>query len=456
MTMEIQLIEHLCRHSYADLPQAAIDAARREVLWTLGTSVAGAAAEASDRIAAFVRQQGGREEATLIGFGGRLPAAQAGLANGTFAKALEYEDKFWMDQAHGYCIGAAVVPAAFAIAEHLGGVDGKTFSTAVALATDIQARLYTGAPKSLDTGWNATYVFAVFGAAMAAAKLLGLNQEQTTNAMGLAYAQLVGNRQSSAEGVLAIRMQLGFAIRNGITAAQLAQQGITGPQHFLTGKFGVYSLIFKDDEVDPDAPSRDLGRTFLGTRLGFKAYPCGAVVHPVLDAVISLLGKDGVTADTIEAIQVFGTPRLKRMVEPREVCQNPNSHVETQFSLPWAIACIIVDGKLSLSHFKAEALHTQRYRALARKVETDMDGGRHSVWVEMKLKDGRTVKSERVMGAKGHPDNPQSTEEMVEVFRDCVQHGPKPLSRERTERAKDMILGLDQLPDVTEIIRLLA
>ena len=143
------------------------------------------------------------------------------------------------------------------------------------------------------------------------------------------------------------------------------------------------------------------------------------------------------------------------MVEPSEVRQNPKTHIDTEFSLPWAVACTIIDGKLSLAHFRAEALRNQRYAELARKVETDMDGSRQGVWVEMKLKDGRTVKSQRVMGAKGHPDNPQSTEEMVEKYRDCVQHGPKPLSKERTEKAKDMALHLDEVPDVAEIIRLL-
>ena len=456
MTLEARLIRYLTKTVYSDLPEAALDAARREILWALGTSVAGAGAVASDRVAAFVRQQGGREEATLIGFGGRLPAALAGFANGTFAKALEYEDKFWMDEAHGYCIGAAVVPAAFSIAEHLGGVDGKTFLAAVALATDLHARLYTGAPKSLDTGWNATYVFSVFGAAMVAAKLMRLNEEQCMNALGLAYAQMVGNRQSSAEGALAIRMQLGFGIRNGITAAQLAHADISGPQHFLTGKFGVYSLIFKQDEVDLDAPTRDLGYVFLGTRLGFKAYPCGAVVHPVLDAVVSLLDAPGVSPDSIEAVQVFGTTRLRRMVEPRDRCQNPASHVDTLFSLPWAVACIIADGKLSLAHFRDEALNDTRFRALARKVETDMDDNRRSVWVEMKLTDGRLLTSRRVTAAKGHPDNPQSIQELVEKYRDCVRFGPKQLATEHTERAKDMVLHLQELPDATEAIRLLA
>ncbi len=456
MTMEELLVQHVLNTTYDAIPENAIDAARREVLWALGTSVAGAAAEGSDRVAAFVRQQGGPEEATLIGIGGRYPAALAGLGNGVFAKALEYEDKFWMDEAHGFGIGAAVVPAAFAVAEKLGRVDGKTLLTAVVLATDIQARLYLGAPKSLDTGWNATYVFAVFGAAMAAAKLMKLNEEQCRNALGLAYTQMVGNRQSSVEGVFSIRMQLGFGVRNGINAAELAQQGIGGPQFPLTGKFGMYSLIFKEPEIDLDAPTRDLGRAFQGTRLGFKAYPCGAVVHPVLDAVNSLLARDGINAETIVAIKVFGTPRLKRMVEPKEVCNYPKNHVETLFSLPWAIACLIVDRKLTLSHFRTEAVHDRRYAEIARIVETQMETGRRGVRVEVRLKDGRVVKSPRVMGAKGHPDNPQSTEELIEAYRDCVQHGPKHFARDNTERAKDMILNLQTVGDATEIIRLLA
>src|SRR5262249_4645287 len=118
-------------------------------------------------------------------------------------------------------------------------------------------------------------------------------------------------------------------------------------------------------------------------------------------------------------------------------------------------ACVIVDGKLSLSHFTEQALHDQRCVELARKVDSDMDNSRRGVWVEMRLKDGRTVKSERVLAAKGHADNPQTTEEMVEKYRDCVQHGPKPLNRQRTEQAKDMILRLHEVTDVAEIIRLL-
>ena len=144
------------------------------------------------------------------------------------------------------------------------------------------------------------------------------------------------------------------------------------------------------------------------------------------------------------------------MAEPKEAKQNPRTHVEAEFSIPWDVACVLVDGRLSLSHFGRQALSDERYAGLARKVETHMDARQRDVWVELKLKDGRTVKSPPVIAPKGHPDNPQSLDELVEKYRDCVQHGPKPLPKERTERAKDLILRLQDVPDVGEVIRLLA
>lgn len=455
MTVEEQLVRYLRETSFADIPEEAIDAARREVLWTLGTSVAGAGATGSDQIIAFVRQVGGREEATVIGFGDRVPATMAGLANGAFAKALEYEDKYWMDRGHGYAIGTAVVPAAFATAEHIGKVDGKALLEAVALATDVQGRIVQSVPTSLDTGWNATYFPSAFGAAMAAGKLLRLREEEFMNAMGLAYAQTTGHYQAQQEGVLGVRMQMGFGVRNGITAAQLAKLGVTGVKHFLTGKYGLYPLLFKGEPLDMEALTRDLGRRFSGTRLGFKAYPCGAVVHPVLDAVLSLVSEHSPSPESIEAVRVYGTTRMRIMVEPREVRKNPKNHVDTEFSLPWAVACAIVDHKLSFSHFTDKALQDRRYVELARRVDADMDDSRQGVYAEIQLKDGRVLRSKTVLAPKGHPDNPQSTEEMVARYRECVQYGPKPLPKEKTEQAKDLILRLQEVPDVSQVMRLL-
>src|SRR5262245_44294374 len=102
MTIEQQLLRHLRDTRFEHLDEKTLDAARREVLWALGTTVAGAADKGSDLVLAFVRQTGGPGEATVLGFGDRAPAPMAGFANGCFAKALEYEDKFWMDKGHGF------------------------------------------------------------------------------------------------------------------------------------------------------------------------------------------------------------------------------------------------------------------------------------------------------------------------------------------------------------------
>src|SRR6202008_312840 len=125
---------------------------------------------------------------------------------GAFAKALEYEDKFWVDEGNGPAVGTAVVPPGFAIAEHWERIDGKALFAAGALATDVQARLVTGVPEGVETGWISSFFFGAFGASLVAAKLLKLDEEQCMNAMGLAYAQMAGNRQSLIEGVMGNRM----------------------------------------------------------------------------------------------------------------------------------------------------------------------------------------------------------------------------------------------------------
>lgn len=456
MSIEKQLVRHLLETTFDDLPAEAVNSARREVLWALGTCVAGAGASGSNEVITFVRQIGGREESTVMGFGDRVPATMAGFANGVFAKALEYEDKLWLDRGHAYAIGTAVVPAAFAVAEHAGGVGGKELLLAVALATDIQGRMVKAATGSVATGWNSTYVYASLGAAMAAGRLLDLTEDQFLNAMGLAYSQTTGNYQGHQEGVLGVRMQMGFGVRNGITAAQLAKLGVTGANQFLTGKFGLYPLFYRSDiKVNLDVLTADLGSSFSGTELGFKAYPCCAVIHPVLDAVLDL-GADLPAPERVESVKVYGTPRMKIAAEPQDLRKHPKSDVDCQFSIPWAVACALVDRKISLSHFTHQALKNRRYAELAPRVDTDMAHGREGVFVEIHLKNGQLVRSKTVHVPKGHWENPLTTEEIVDKYRDCVRHGPKSLSNEQVEEAKDLVLRLEEVPDATSVIRLLA
>ncbi len=456
MTLEEQLVRHVCERSYSDISAAAIEAARREVLWALGTSFAGASAPGSDCILAFARQMGGAGAASVIGYGDRLSPLAAGLANGCFAKALEYEDKYWIDYGCCYAIGTAVVPAGFATAEQLGGVDGRAFLAAVALATDVAARMIKAVPKTIYTGWNSTYLFSAFGAAMVAGKLMGLTRAEMHNALGLAYAQTTGSRQNMIDGALGNRIQMGFGVRNGLSAAQLAQLGASGAKGFLVGKFGLYSLFLKDTEFHLDDLTEGLGENYLGNLLGYKAYPCCAATHAALDAIASLIAEGPLDAEAIDAVNIYGTAHMTNTVEPIERRQVPKTQPDAQFSMAWSAACLLADGRLGLSHYTEAALGKPRYANLARKVKTEMDPNRALVQVEIRMQDGRTLRSRPAGAPKGHPENPLSLAEMVAAYRDCMKNGPKKLPLGQTERAKDLVLGMQDQRDATDAIRLLA
>lgn len=455
MGVEARLVKHAVAVCYEELPALARDAAKREVLWALGTSVAGAGIAGSREVMDVVRDlgRGCKGDATVVGYGERAPALLAGFANGVFAKAAEYEDKYWLDNTHGYSIGAAVVSAAFAAAEHVGRASGKDLLNAVAVATDVQARMVNGGSHARQTPFNSTYLFSHFGAAIAAGRLWGLTEQQMFNALGIAYTQVAGNFQAHHERTLAVRMQLGFCVRNGLFAAMMARAGIDGPHQFLFGKSGLYPTFFGD--YDEESILKDLGRLFLGTRLGFKAYPCGAVAHPVLDAVFRLKEAHAIKAGQIASVDVFGSPSLAIMSEPLGEKQRPKSHVDQEFSLPWVVACALTEEHLGLQHFQEKSLKDRTKRKLAQRVSVHMGPAQTPAHVVVTTNDGQALASPPVGPPRGHPDNPLTTEEMVERYRDCVANGPKPLKEERRERAKDLVLSLDEVQDASEVIRLL-
>ena len=342
------------------------------------------------------------------------------------------------------------------MAEQLGGVDGRTFLAAVAVATDVEARMIKVVPEAIYTGWNPSYLFAAFGAAVAAGRLLGLDATRMQHALGLAYAQTAGNRQNMLEGTLGNRMQMGFAVRNGLAAAQLAALGASGAQDFLTGRFGVYPLFLGSTRLRTKALTERLGVHFLGADLGFKAWPCCAATHPALDAVHALCKAERFTPEDVESVRILGSERMRITVEPLALRQVPRTQPDAQFSVAWSAACLIIDGRLRLSHYTDATLGSPRHAALSAKVTTEMARDREVVSVEIRLRDGRLLCSQPGGAPRGHPENPLSLEQVRETFRDCLQNGLHSLPAGQGEKAESLALRLQDAQDVRELIRLLA
>jgi 2-methylcitrate dehydratase PrpD len=455
LDMERSLSENLAVVEWDAIPAAAIRAARRELLWFLGTAVAGASAPGSRNLRDYAVDFGCPAQASILGYGDRTIVPLAGFVNATYAKALEYEDKIWIGNTHGYGVGMAVVPAVLAAAEAIRDVSGNSLLTAISAATDLHARLIL-APRDATfgkTGWNPAYLFSCFGAAAGAAKVMGLDADGIQNALGLAYAQAAGNYQGHIEGVLGIRLQLGFGVRNGIMAAELAARGFTGVHQFLNGRYGLFNQYFAGLEVDTESIIAGLGSVFKGERIGFKGYPCGLVIHPALDALQPLRGS--FDPSDVVGVQITGDEHLRIMCEPEDVRHHPNDSVEAQFSAPWAVACTILDGRVGLRHFSDDVLAKNEYRRLAELVSIQLEPGRGSSRVEIRLADGRVLRSADVTQAKGHPDNPLSDEDISEIVAACLAFGPGNANASAASHLAEMILTADPLPSVSEIMAVL-
>lgn len=454
--LERRLVARAAATGFDDLPSAAVEGARRELLWALGTMVGGATDQGSDKVLDFVRAlaRPGQGRATIIGAGTGWPVDLAGYAGGVYAKALEYEDKHWMGMSHAYAVGVAVVPTALAVAEHHGAVGGRDLLAALAIATDLQIRMVDAAPNAIDTPFNSTYMFGHFGAALTASLLLGGDEQELFDALGLASTQVAGTFQAHHEGTLAVRMQMGACVRNGIHAALLAKQGVSAPHRFLTGRHGVYAAFF--GECDEEAAVDGLGTSWRGERLGFKGYPCCAAMHQALDAVGTLVREHGFAADEVAAVEVHGAPSMAITCRPIEHKRRPTNHVEQEFSLPWAVACLLTGGELRLDDFREEALGDERRLALAAKVSGELDAPDDAVHAVITLVDGRRLTSAPIAAPTGHPDNPHSWDELVARYGDCVRLAPPGITAERLDAVKELVTHIEDVENAGEVMELLA
>jgi 2-methylcitrate dehydratase PrpD len=253
---------------YEDIPPEAVEATKKDILDTLGTTLAGSSAEGTQELIDQIKYWGGREESSIFIHGGRVPSPEAALVNSQMAHARDYDDVYHVARIH---VGAVNVPTGLAIAEEIGGVNGKELITAIIAGIDIELRLAQAA--KLWTEFHPTSTYGYFGASATAGRLLHLTERQMLNALGIAYSQASGNKQCMHDGSLTKRLQPGLAARGGILSAHLAQRGYTGTTNNFEGEAGFFALYHRG-YYDPEPLTKDLGKYFDVVKLGYKPYPC--------------------------------------------------------------------------------------------------------------------------------------------------------------------------------------
>lgn len=244
MKLESQLARFIVTQRAADVPADALRTTQLVLMAASSTGVAGAGEDGIHALRSLLLERGGTPQATTLVFGDRLPAVAAAQLNGTMCRALDFCDAM----APGPHIGSALVPACFAAAELRGGCPGDQFLAALVVGCEVGARFNLS--ESQYDGFDPTGVAVVFAATAGAARVLGLDEQQTLNALGLAFNRCGGSFQSNIDGTLAVRLIEGWVAQAGVECAQMAQRGLTGPVNFLEGVYG-YPQLFGRGRLEP-------------------------------------------------------------------------------------------------------------------------------------------------------------------------------------------------------------
>lgn len=440
---------------FADLPPGAVEAAKKSILDTVGVMLGASGMEPGVRpIIDLVSEAGGKAEATVLGFGHRLPAPAAAFANGTLAHGLDYDSQTpW-----GAHPDSSLVPALLALAERMGGVSGEQLITAVAIGQELFIRLRCNVRWNMD--WNLSSAVGVYSGTAACGALLGLNAEQIANAMGIVSLTAGGTMEqifgigSDLRGLYA-----GFIAQSCVTAALLAQKGMLGMRNLFEGEAGVFKVYF-GGEYARDKMLDGLGQTFLSAGMTYKYWPAVGNAHTYIHAAIELMRENPIKVEEIAAVRVYVGTFAERMCKPVAARKTPATMMDAKFSLPFTVALALINGKMAITDFATSALSDPGVLALADKVEGVFDPAFN--WnlklpagkVEVITHDGRSL-SRLGEDVPGTPERPMTWEELEQKFTDCALVAVKPLPSDSILAVQSFIRALDKAKDGTGLIQLL-
>jgi len=459
-SIEQTIARHIVSTRFEDLPPDAISATKEHILHTVGTVLAGSAAPGVGELIALLQETGGTPESTILGWGIRVPAVNAAMANSTMGHAQDFDNN---DDRIAYKTSVCAVPSALAVAERRGSTSGRELITATCIGIDLGIRMglavqpYPAHSQSCELG--------PFAAAVAVAKLIGLNEDQTWDALGLALCgvALLG---CSIEGLTySKRFMAGAASRNGTFAALLAAKGFRARQGVFAGSGNFYSGAWRC-EADSARLLDGLGTLFEVVNVGPKPYSSCRYTHGPIDGALALMASNEFAIEDVEQVRVAVGPRDYAMVfggaDGLGTKQQPQSIVDAQFSIPYTVAVAMVQRKVFFDDFTASAICRPEILAISRRVvpvvRKDFDAWPNDVKpceVEVLTRDGRRH-VQRIDYARGNPRNPVPHAEIRANFLACAERTPKKLRRGDVERARDLIEELETVTDVTQIPALLS
>ncbi|QJU58152.1 MmgE/PrpD family protein [Sphingomonas sp. AP4-R1] len=426
---------------YGSLPPSAQRELVRALVNAIGCTIGGADHPLVDVAYEALFEFFGPPTSVLLGRGVRADGLSAALLNALSGAAYSFDDTYSNAMLHP----AGPIASALIVIAQRQQIDGATFLSAFAAGLEFACRLTKAIalePAEGEMGWSQTGVVCAMAAALASGRLLKLDQRALASALGIAASQASGTR--STHGSMAASLIFGNAAQNGLRAALLAARGFTGPDTALEDRFGILALFSR--KACQESMIVGFGVDFELLHLTYKPFPCGMVIHPVLDAVLQLRKAYDITGPNVERVLAHvSSQAIKFGWHPA-----PRNSLEAKVSLHHWIAVGLQTGRAGLAEGRMEMVEDAEVLALRERIELAED--------EALATDAARVAVITVDGARhelavdhcvGSAEQPMSDEQISRKF--MQQVGPI-ISETRAALLLEQCWALSQSADVGAII----
>ena len=448
-----QLVRFALDTRFEDLPPGVVDTCKSMMVNAAAVGLAAAGRQESLDVTRYVQDMSPRNgRCTIIGMGLRTSPVNAALANGTMIHLLDFDDQVLGQDTHP---SSVIFPVVMALAE-MNGHRGKDVLTAFAVGCEVvgkAASLIEKTPAaSQGWRWHGDGIAGALGAAAAAGRLLGLDEDGLEQALGIACGGAGGIGGDAASPSRAL--QCGRAAANGLSAVLLVQKGFPGPKQVVEAPGGLLATYGSGDLSEYSSAISSLGDPYQVVKPGIvlKPYPCHLAGHTAIDAVHQLaqqfqFGPDEVRSAKVEASQA---------VLDALPFSSPSSGGEARLSLNYIVAAALLYGQPLIDQFTSEAVQSLEARAMMDRVTVeairkDDTLSPSAIPVTVELTSSRVLRHQ-VEYSRGRPELPLEPEELDAKFLYCCRYILPP---DHIDGALTQFRGLEEVEDVTGLASIL-
>ncbi len=433
---------------YEQIPPDVIARAKRVLLDTLGCALGAIGAEPVRAAQRVVALQGGNPQATILGLGRKASCDQAAFLNGMALRYFDYNDYVALGRPNHASI---TVAPALAVAE-LQGASGQDLLLGLVAGYELEVRLRDAIASQRREGWDDTSIEAQYASAAAAGKLLQLDEVQMANALAIAgsNANTLAEVRRGAELTPAKGAAEPMAARNGVFAALLARAGLAYPLTIFEGEYGFAKMV--SGALD-EAILRKRSGDFQILKSCIKLWPCVGTAQAPIAAALEIHQRQP-RAEEIARITVALSDFAYRQqaAYPEEI----STREHADHSIPYLVARALLDGDVRVTDFEEARFKDPRALALKRKLairpEASLANENLGANLEVTLQDG-TVLTASVPIPPGNMLNPAGDADLTRKFLALTE---SVLGRARAQRAVDVVLAVDSMPDLANLLNALA